>query len=54
MELRRITLVLDKPTREGDPEIHVLSNLPTRVSAQRIADVYRKRWTIEIARAKAS
>jgi IS4 transposase len=49
LEFRRITLVLDKPTRDGDMEIHVLSNLPTRVSAQRIVDLYRKRWTIEIA-----
>jgi IS4 transposase len=49
LECRRITLVLDKPTRDGDTELHLLSNLPARVSAQRIADLYRKRWTIETA-----
>lgn len=48
--LRRITVVLDKPTRDGDPEIHVLSNLPRKdANARLIADLYRKRWTIEIA-----
>ena len=26
--LRRITVVLDKPTRDGDREIHLLTNLP--------------------------
>ena len=26
--LRRMTVVLDKPTRDGDTEIHVLTNLP--------------------------
>jgi len=41
---------LDKPTRDGDAEIHVLTNLPcTDASAQVIADLYRKRWTIETA-----
>jgi IS4 transposase len=46
--LRRVTLVLDKPTRDGDAEIHVLTNLPRKdASARVIADLYRKRWTIE-------
>jgi hypothetical protein len=48
--LRRITVVLDKPTRDGDTEIHVLTNLPREdAGAQVIADLYRKRWTIETA-----
>jgi IS4 transposase len=48
--LRRITVVLDKPTRDGDSEIHVLTNLPRKdASARLIADLYRKRWTIETA-----
>ena len=48
MEVRRITVVLDKPTRDGDREIHILTNLPAqKVSAVRVAEVYRKRWTIE-------
>lgn len=48
LEVRRITVVLDKPTRDGDTEIHLLTNLPARkVSAKKVAEVYRKRWTIE-------
>ena len=48
LSLRRITVVLDKPTRDGDREIHVLSNLSVKAaSAQKIAEVYRKRWTLE-------
>jgi IS4 transposase len=49
LELRRITIELDKPTRDGDSEIHILSNLPGRVSAKVIARLYQKRWTIETA-----
>ena len=48
--LRRITVVLDKPTRDGDSEIHLLTNLPRKdAGARLIADLYRKRWTIETA-----
>jgi IS4 transposase len=46
---RRITVQLNKPTRDGETEIHVLTNLPKRVSAIRIAEIYRDRWTIETA-----
>jgi Transposase DDE domain len=45
--VRRVTVVLDQPTREGDTEVHVLTNLPKKVSAAKVAEVYRKRWTIE-------
>src|SRR3954465_852777 len=48
--LRRITVVLDRPTRDGDTEIHILTDLPTREArAKAIAELYRKRWTIETA-----
>jgi IS4 transposase len=48
--LRRITVVLDRPTRDGDTEIHLLTNLPAREArARTIAELYRKRWTIETA-----
>jgi hypothetical protein len=48
LEVRRITVALDQPTRDGDTEIHVLTNLPAKkVPAVRVAEVYRKRWTIE-------
>jgi len=47
-ELRRIRLVLKKKTRDGDKEICIITNLPKQqVSAKRIADLYRRRWTIE-------
>jgi len=48
IEVRRVTVELDKPTREGETEIHILTNLPAKkVSARKVAEVYRKRWTIE-------
>jgi IS4 transposase len=49
MKVRRITVVLDKPTENGDTEIHVLTNLPKRVSPQAVAEGYRSRWTLENA-----
>jgi hypothetical protein len=47
--IRRITVKLDEPTRDGDEEIHVLTNLPRKVNARKIVDLYRQRWTIETA-----
>jgi hypothetical protein len=47
--VRRITVELDEPTRDGDAEIHVLTNLPESVNACQIAEIYRRRWTIETA-----
>lgn len=47
--IRRVTVVLDEPTRDGDQEIHVLTNLPAKVSALQVADLYRHRWKIETA-----
>jgi IS4 transposase len=44
---RRIELHLDKPTENGDAVIRLWSNLPSGVGAQRIAELYRKRWRIE-------
>lgn len=45
--LRRVTAKLVEPTRDGDTELHLLTNLPTSVSAVVIADAYAERWTIE-------
>jgi hypothetical protein len=40
--------VLDKPTRDGDAEIHLLTNLPAKkATAPEVAGLYRRRWTIE-------
>jgi hypothetical protein len=47
MAVRRVILKLDQPTREGETEIHLLTNLPAKVSAKRVAVVYRERWTVE-------
>jgi hypothetical protein len=51
--LRQIQIELDRPTRDGDTVVSVLSNLPARgpkaVSGLRIAELYAKRWTIETA-----
>jgi hypothetical protein len=44
---RKITLELDEPTRDGDTEIVLISNLPPRVKATTVAITYRERWTIE-------
>lgn len=45
--VRRISVVLDQPTRDGDTEIHLLTNLPAAVSAVGVAELYQKRWTVE-------
>jgi len=47
--LRRISVQLHEPTRDGDREIHILSNLPETVPAAEIAQQYSGRWTIENA-----
>jgi IS4 transposase len=50
MRGRRVTVELDKPTRDGETEIHILTDLPTEVAdALAIAELYRKRWTVESA-----
>jgi hypothetical protein len=47
---RRVTVVLDTPTRDGDTEIHILTNIPaTAANALAIAAAYHGRWTIETA-----
>ena len=48
-KVRRIRLSLNKATRDGETEIFILTNLPKTVAnAQLIAEIYRKRWSIEI------
>lgn len=50
MRLRRITIKLKVPTRDGDTDLHILSNVPMgRASAAQLARVYGKRWSIETA-----
>lgn len=45
--VRRITIKLDTPTKKGETELHVLTNLPESVSVVTIAEAYADRWTIE-------
>lgn len=47
LSLRRIEIVLDTPTVDGDTVIRLLTTLPTSVRAAVIAQLYRQRWTIE-------
>lgn len=50
LEVRRITVCLDQPTRDGDREIHLLSNVPEPdADGRRLAEIYRQRWEIENA-----
>lgn len=47
---RRIRVCLTQPTRDGDREIAIISNLPhTVATATALADCYRGRWRIETA-----
>lgn len=46
LALRRIVLVLDTPTSDGDTEIVLLTNVEG-VSAIKLAEIYRERWLIE-------
>jgi Transposase DDE domain len=47
LPLRRIILRLSKPTRHGDKEIVILTNLPVAVSAPVVTQLYRERWQVE-------
>jgi Transposase DDE domain len=48
LKLRRIVIKPDEPTREGETEIAVLTNVSARrATAARIADIYGERWSVE-------
>jgi hypothetical protein len=50
MRVRRITIELQEPIRDGDTELHILSNVPCpRASAAQLARLYGRRWSIETA-----
>ena len=49
LPLRMVTVELDHPTRDGDPALTLLTNLPPSVDAVAVAEVYRGRWQIETA-----
>jgi len=47
---RRLRIKLDQATRDGATLLYSLTNVPARkVSAKRVAQLYRKRWTLETA-----
>lgn len=48
LELRRIEVELEEPTEDGETVIRLLTNVPEeKLSALEVAQLYRKRWTIE-------
>lgn len=48
LTLRRVVVRLKHPTRDGDAELALLSNLPVAdAHALKIASLYQKRWRIE-------
>jgi Transposase DDE domain len=48
LEVRRIAVRLDAPTRDGELKLSVVTNVPAEdASAVAIAELYRKRWTLE-------
>jgi hypothetical protein len=50
LNVRRITILLEKPNKDGDTELHILTNLPRKAAdAVRVAELYADRWTIETA-----
>jgi hypothetical protein len=50
LSIRRVVVTLNKPTRNGDKNIILLTNLPKEeVDALKVAELYRARWDIETA-----
>jgi hypothetical protein len=46
-DYRRVRVELDAPTRDGDRHIDILTDLPPEIGAVAVADIYRKRWSLE-------
>lgn len=49
LEVRRILVKLNQPTRNGELEIALFCNLPAAITASQIAEIYQARWGIETA-----
>lgn len=45
--VRRVVVQLHHPTRHGDEQVAILTNLPTVIDALTIANLYLRRWRIE-------
>lgn len=50
LELRRVRIELDEPTRDGETTIYLLTNLPAQAAlAVTVVELYLTRWTVETA-----
>lgn len=50
LKTRRVTIRLKRPTRDGDTQVHLLTNLSaSQADAIKIARLYQKRWRLETA-----
>jgi hypothetical protein len=47
LQARLIRVRLKQPTEDGDTEVEILTNLPVKVKATKVANLYLKRWKIE-------
>jgi len=47
LEARLVRVRLKQPTEDGDSEVEILTNLPAKVKAAKVAYLYLKRWKIE-------
>src|SRR5262245_35543471 len=47
LEARLVRVRLKRPTEDGDTEVEILTNLPAKVKAAKVANLYLKRWKIE-------
>ncbi len=47
LQARQVRVRLKQPTEDGDTEVEILTNLPAKVKATKVAELYLKRWKIE-------
>jgi hypothetical protein len=47
LQARLIRVRLKQPTEDGDTQVEILTNLPAKVKATKVAFLYLKRWKIE-------
>lgn len=52
VKCRIITIALNTPTRDGDMQLQIITNLPLKVDALTISRSYRDRWKIEVVNAE--
>ena len=46
---RRLRIKLDHATRDGDPFLYILTNLPRQIGTKKIVQLYQNRWKLETA-----